>query len=200
MIMQPIILASASAIRLALLRNAGVSLTAESASIDESAVKLAFRAQDGSAEACAMELAHIKAKHVSLRHPAALVIGADQMLDCGGLWYDKPQTLDQARTHLRTLRGKHHRLVTAVIVLCAGEQRWRTVVTATLSMRALSDGFIEDYLSQIGDAAFATPGAYQLEERGAQLFDRVEGDFFTILGLPLLPLLGFLRGQGVLAT
>jgi septum formation protein len=200
MIMQPIILASASAIRLALLQNAGVSLTAESAFIDESAIKLAFRTENGSAEACAMELAHIKAKHVSLRHPAALVIGADQMLDCGGLWYDKPQTLDQARSHLRTLRGKHHRLVTAVIVLRGGERLWHAVVTATLTMRTLSDGFIEDYLSQIGDAVFATPGVYQLEERGAQLFDRVEGDFFAILGLPLLPLLGFLRGQGVLTT
>jgi septum formation protein len=195
-----IILASASAIRLALLQNAGVSVMAESADIDESAIKRAFYDQNGSAEACAMELALVKARYISQRHPAALVIGADQMLDCGGLWYDKPQSLDQARTHLQALRGKHHRLVTAVTVVRGGERLWHTVVTATLAMRVLSDDFIEDYLRQIGDAAFATPGAYQLEGLGAQLFDRVEGDFFTILGLPLLPLLGFLRGQGVLAT
>lgn len=198
--MRPIILASASPIRLALLENAGVSVTVEAADIDESVLKSAIRAQCGTAEVCAVELALFKAKPISLRHPAVLVIGADQMLDCDGHWYDKPQTLDQAWGHLRALSGKSHRLVTAASVVCNGEQLWHTVTTATLSMRALSDGFIAEYLDQIGDAALATPGAYQLEGRGAQLFERVEGDFFTVLGLPLLPLLGFLRGQGVLAA
>jgi septum formation protein len=198
--MQPLILASASPIRLALLKNAGAPAAAESAAIDESALKLAFRAQRASVEACAVELARLKAMQISTRHPESLVIGADQILDCDGVWYDKPETIAQARAHLRALRGKSHRLVTAAIVLRGGERLWHTVATATLTMRALSDCFIEDYLTLIEEAALASPGAYQLEGPGAQLFERIEGDFFTVLGLPLLPLLGFLRGQGVLAV
>jgi septum formation protein len=198
--MQPLILASASPIRLALLKNAGAPAAAEPAAIDESALKLAFRAQRASVEACAVELARLKAMQISTRHPASLVIGADQILDCDGVWYDKPETIAQARAHLRALRGKSHRLVTAAIVLRGGERLWHAVATATPTMRALSDCFIEDYLTLIEEAALASPGAYQLEGLGAQLFERIEGDFFTVLGLPLLPLLGFLRGQGVLAV
>jgi septum formation protein len=197
--MQPMFLASASPIRFALLKNAGVPVVAEPAGIDECSLKQAFRAQRASVEACAVELARLKAAQISTRHPAALVIGADQILDCDGDWYDKPRTIAEARTHLQGLRGKSHRLVTAAIVLRGGERFWHTVTTATLTVRALSDRFIEDYLAQVGDAALASPGAYQVEGQGVQLFERIEGDFFTVLGLPLLPLLGFLRGQGVLA-
>jgi septum formation protein len=196
----PVILASASRIRLDLLERAGVPVIAEAAAIDESAIKATFRAERASAEACAEGLALLKARRISTRHPAALVIGADQILDCNGVWFDKPDDVARARAHLQALRGRTHRLVTAAIVLRGGERLWHTVAIANLTMRPLTDGFIDEYLTRIGDSAFTAVGAYQLESLGAQLFDRAEGDFFTILGLPLLPLLGFLRAQGVIQT
>jgi septum formation protein len=120
------------------------------------------------------------------------------MLDCNGIWFDKPADLDQARAHLQALSGKSHRLVTAAIAVHGSARLWHTITAAKLTMRRLSDGFIDGYLERVGPAALSSVGAYQLEGLGAQLFERVEGDFFTVLGLPLLPLLGFLRGQGVI--
>jgi septum formation protein len=196
----PVILASASRIRLDLLERAGVPVVAEAAAIDEAAIKATFRAEGASPEACAEGLALLKARRISARHPASLVIGADQILDCNGIWFDKPDDLDQARAHLQALRGKSHRLVTAAIILRGGERLWHTVAIASLTMRPLTDGFIDDYLKRLGESALTTVGAYQLEGLGAQLFERVEGDFFTILGLPLLPILGFLREQGAIQT
>jgi septum formation protein len=194
----PVILASASRIRLELLERAGVAATAEAAAVDEAEIKVAFQAEQASTEACAQALAALKARRISERHPEALVIGADQMLDCDGVWFDKPADLDEARTHLQVLRGKTHRLVTAAVVMHGGNQLWHVISPARLTMRPFSDAFLEDYLRQAGEAVLGSVGAYQLEGLGAQLFDRVDGDFFTVLGLPLLPLLGFLRGHGVI--
>jgi septum formation protein len=200
MMPSPVVLASASRTRSDLLERAGVPVVAEAAAIDEAAVKATFQAEGASAEACAEGLALLKARRISTRHPTSLVIGADQILDCNGVWFDKPADLVQARAHLDALRGKSHRLVTAAIVLRGSERLWHTVAIASLTMRPLTDGFIEEYLKRIGDSALTSVGAYQLEGLGAQLFERVEGDFFTVLGLPLLPLLGFLRGQSVIQT
>jgi septum formation protein len=196
----PVILASASRTRLELLERAGVMVTAEPATVDEAELKVALQAEGASAEACAEALAELKAMRISARHAAALVIGADQMLECNGIWFDKPPDLDHARAHLQALSGKSHRLVTAAVAVRGSERLWHTISAAKLTMRRLSDGFIDDYLQRIGPAALSSVGAYQLEGLGAQLFERVEGDFFTVLGLPLLPLLGFLRGQGVIGA
>ncbi len=194
----PVILASGSRIRLELLDRAGVTVTAEPAAVDEDEIKRAFQAEGASTQACAQALAALKAGRVSQRHPDALVIGADTMLDCDGVWFDKPIDLDQARAHLQVLRGKTHRLVTAAVVMQGGAQLWHSVSQTKLTMRAFSDDFLDDYLQQVGSAVLSSVGAYHLEGLGAQLFSQVEGDFFTVLGLPLLPVLDFLRGHGVI--
>ena len=195
---QPIILASGSKMRLALLQQAGLSVDTIVPSVDEQEMKASFQAEKAPAEACAEALAELKAMRVSARHPGVLVIGADQMLDCNGVWFDKPADQAHARAHLQALRGKTHRLVTAAVVALNGSRIWHTIDTATLTMRPFTDGFLDDYLDQVGPAVLSSVGAYHLEGRGAQLFSRIEGDFFTILGLPLLPLLGFLRDHGAL--
>lgn len=195
---EAVILASGSATRLTLLRQAGLTVDAIAPSVDEQEMKAAFQAEKAPAEACAEALAELKAVRISQRHPGALVIGADQMLDCNGVWFDKPADEDHARAHLQALRGKAHRLVTAAVVARNGSRIWHTIDTAKLTMRPFSDAFLDDYLRRTGPAVLGSVGAYHLEGLGAQLFARVEGDFFTILGLPLLPLLGFLRDHGVL--
>ncbi len=195
-----LVLASASRTRLDMLRRAGIPVVADAAHIDEAAVKEAFAAERGTAAACAETLAELKARKIAARYPGALVIGADQMLELDGTWLDKPPDLDQARRQLRSLAGKRHRLVSAVVVVRDGERLWHALDAAELVVRPLSDEFIDRYLTAIGDGALSSIGSYQLEGLGAQLFDRVEGDFFTILGLPLLPLLRFLRQQGAIAA
>jgi septum formation protein len=195
-----VILASGSQTRLRLLEQAGIPVEAEAAPIDERELRAAFQAQAMAVEACAEGLAELKAMRVAARRPGAFVIGADQMLDCNGVWFEKPADLDHARAHLQALRGKTHRLVTAVVVVQDGQCLWHIVDTAHLTMRPFSDAFLDDYLRRFGTAALSSVGAYHLEGLGAQLFERVDGDFFSVLGLPLLPLLGFLRGHGVIST
>lgn len=177
--MPDIILASASRIRRELLERAGVTVRVEAAAIDEAA---------------------LKAMRISARHPDSLVIGADQMLDCDGVWFDKPGDLAEARAQLLALGGRTHRLVTAATIMRGSARLWHTVEVAQLTMRRFTAAFVEAYLGEAGDAVLHSVGAYQLEALGAQLFERIEGDFFTILGLPLLPVLGFLREQGVIRT
>ena len=193
-----LVLASASRTRLALLQNAGLNVVADPAAIDEAAVKAEMRAQGVGIEMVAIELATRKAQAVAARHSESLVIGADQMLETAGRWLDKPADRAAAARQLADLSHRSHRLVAAAVVVEAGREVWRTANTVVMHMRELSPTFIDHYLDRVGDAALASVGAYQLEGLGAQLITRVEGDYFTILGLPLLPLLGFLRQHGVI--
>ncbi len=195
-----LILASASPARAAVLRQAGLVALSEPAQVDESEIKAALRAEGAGTREVAETLAEMKAQKVSRRRPGAFVIGADQMLECEGVWFDKPADLAEAAGHLRSLSGKTHRLVSAVCVVLDGARLWHHTAEAQLTMRPLSEDFIAAYLAAVGPAAVTSVGAYQLEGVGAQLFARVEGDFFTILGVPLLPLMDFLRHHGVIAT
>jgi len=192
-----LILASASTARAQILRNAGLALRIDPAVIDEAEVKAAFRAEGATAAACATALAEAKAERVSRRHPGALVIGADQLLVAGNAWFDKPASRDEAREQLAALRGRTHELVSAICVARDGAILWHETDTPRLHMREFSNAFLERYLDAAGDAVFACVGAYRLEDIGAHLFSKIDGDFFSILGLPLLPLLEFLRGHGV---
>lgn len=194
--MPRLILASASSVRRKLLTQAGVDFDVVAADLDEDAIKNRFRNNGASVDEAALALAEEKARTIGARHPEALVIGADQVLDLDGKWFDKPQDRAGAADHLHAFSGKSHHLVTAAVVVARGSVAWRRVERARLRVRDLDSAFIESYLDAIGDDALASVGAYQLEGRGAQLFETVEGDFFTILGLPLLPLLAFLRQRG----
>lgn len=193
-----VVLASGSRFRAAMLEAVGVHVTVDAPTVDEAAVKASMRAQNADAEEAAEALATMKAQRISARWPATLVIGADQMLECDGTWFDKPVDQAEARRTLQRLRGRAHDLVTAVCVVRDGLILWHHVARARLTMRAFSEAFLDSYLGRIGDAACDSVGAYQLEGLGAQLFSRIEGDHFTIVGLPLLPLLDFLRGHGVI--
>lgn len=196
----PLVLASASRSRRLLLDNAGLAVAHEAARIDEAEVKTALAADGADAGQVAETLAELKAQRVARRHPGCLVIGADQMLECNGVWFDKPADLAQAAAHLRALGGRSHELVCAACVVRDGVRLWHHTARARLTMRPLGEAFIAAYLAALGEAALDSVGAYQLEGLGAQLFSRVEGDHFTILGLPLLPLLDFLRNHKVVPT
>jgi len=193
-----IVLASASATRRQMLERAGVAFVVDTAPVDEAAVKQAMAIETGNPARVAETLAELKATRVAARHPGRLVIGADQMLDCDGVWFDKPADAAAARQQLATLRGKTHRLSSAVAAVRDGRCVWRHAEAATLTMRHFSDAFLDQYLARAGDAVLGSVGAYQLEGLGSQLFLTVEGDHFTVLGLPLLPLLDFLRENGEL--
>jgi septum formation protein len=195
--MAQVVLASKSAARRAVLDGAGVAYEATVAGVDEDAVKAGLLAEGASVRDIADALAELKAIKVSRGRPE-LVIGADQTLELEGRLYDKAETLGEARDRLKALRGKPHRLHSAVVVAKAGNPIWREVVTATLTMRDFSDDFLEDYLAAEGEQALGSVGCYRLEGPGAQLFSKIEGDYFAILGLPLLGLLDLLRRHGVL--
>lgn len=190
-----LILASGSAARQHMLRQAGVKFSTIPADIDEAALKRGF---SGSPAQLALALAAAKAAMVAKSHAPALVIGADQLLVCGETYFSKPENLGQVATQLRALSGQTHTLITAVSVLQGEQTLWSHVAEARLTMRELSEDFIANYLAAEGEAVLGCVGAYRLEGLGAQLFDHIEGDFFTILGLNLLPLLGFLRGHGAI--
>jgi septum formation protein len=194
----PVILASQSQARRKMLADAGVAVETYPARVDEEEIKLALRAEGATVEDAAIKLAEAKARRVADKFPGAIVIGCDQMLDCNGVWFDKPIDRAHAAAHLRAFSGKTHRLVSAAVAYRNMVRVWHKVDDAKLTVRILTDDFIETYLDAIGDAAMSSVGAYQLEGRGAQLFTHVDGDFFTVLGMPLLPLLGFLRANGVL--
>lgn len=195
---RPIILASASEARLALLRNAGLSVDAIPAGVDEESAKHSLQAEKADPSDAAVFLAEMKATKISGRHPDALVIGADQILTCGAVWFDKAPDRDHLRAHLTALRGKTHRLHSGACVAVAGSRIWGHVETADLTMRAFTDEFLAAYLDSEGETALQCVGGYRLEGPGAQLFEKIQGDYFTILGLTLTPLLGFLRQNGAL--
>lgn len=194
----PPILASQSSSRLLLLKNAGLVAEAIPADIDERGIQQASGLADPSAVAAL--LAREKAAHVSERHPGRLVIGADQTLALGARLFSKPGGRDAAAAHLRALAGQTHALHSAVAVMRDGVVQFEHVSTARMSMRPLGDAAIAAYLDAAGAAVTQSVGAYQLEGPGVHLFERIEGDHFTILGLPLLPLLGYFRSAGLLAV
>lgn len=186
----PLILASQSTSRRNLLESAGVSFMSVSSDVDEYAIK---QKHTGSVESLCLKLSQAKAEAVSLLYPYSYVLGADQVLDCNGQIFDKPNSLSDARTHLSELRGHKHRLVNGLVIVKGSKVQWSYSAFATLIMREFSDAFLDDYLKQIDDNLLSSVGGYQLESRGSQLFEHIEGDYFTILGLPLLPLLAYLR-------
>lgn len=190
-----IILASSSVTRARMLNNAGVEHQCDPSHINEAAVKASWH---GRPEALARELARTKALTVSARHPDALVIGADQVLALGVNVVDKPTTVEDVRDQLLRLRGREHRLISAVAVAHGPDINWDLVDTAHMHMRSFSDAFVDDYIARVGPLVLGSAGGYHLENLGAQLFDRVEGDFFTVLGLPLIALLNYLRLHGAI--
>ncbi len=192
-----VILASASKSRANLLRAAGVAYEIVPADVDEDAVKATLRREGASVQKCAETLAEYKAVKVSQQRPTNLVIGADQMLECEGVWFDKPRDLEGAKSHLVRLRGKVHTLPTSVAVALNGAVIWHHNAAPRMTVRDFSDAFLDAYLADVGEAVTSSVGAYHLEGRGAQLFTKIDGDFFTILGLPLLELLTFLREHQV---
>ncbi|WP_149540400.1 Maf family protein [Siccirubricoccus phaeus] len=193
-----LVLASQSSARRAVLAAAGLVFTAEAAAVDEAAIKEGCRAEGIPAEDAAMLLAEAKAERIARRRPEALVLGADQMLVCDGAWFDKPADLAAARAQLLTLRGKPHVLVTALVAWRDGRRIWQHLARPRLAMRDFSEAFLDAYLAAEGEAVLGSVGAYRLEGLGPHLFRTVEGEHSAILGLPLLPLLGFLRQHGVL--
>ncbi len=198
----PLVLASASAARRAVLEGAGLRFLAEAAAVDEAAIKASAAAEGLTAEATAMLLSDAKARRIATRRPEALVIGADQMLvleaEAGGRWFDKPPDLAAARAQLLALRGRPHRLVTAMVAWRDGQRIWQHLAQPRLVMRDFSEPFLDAYLALEGERLLGSVGAYRLEGPGVLLFRSVEGEHSAILGLPLIPLLGFLRDHGVL--
>jgi septum formation protein len=192
-----LILASASPSRRQMLLSAGLDFEIVPSGVDEDEVKLSLSAERASAQDIATTLAEMKAVRVSTRRPGVLVIGADSTLACEGKLYDKPPTPAAAREQLKALRGRTHELVSAVAVAKNGARLWHTTETGRLTMRPFSEAFLDAYLARAGEAVCASVGAYQLEGLGAHLFSRIDGDYFTVLGMPLLPLLVFLAEHGI---
>jgi septum formation protein len=195
-----VVLASVSETRRRLLEAAGIAALVDPSDVDEDAVKMHAREADMGPDATALALAAAKASAVSQRHARALVIGADQILVCGTRVFDKAASAEQAEETLRFLRGRTHRLISAVTLACDGAIVWRHTENAWLTMRPFSDAFLARYLEEAGDEVLASVGAYRIESRGIQLFSQIAGNHFTILGLPLLPLLKVLRSEGALVS
>lgn len=193
-----IVLASTSAIRMQVLSAAGVPFEAIPAGVDETTIKDSLLAEGVGPRDIADALAEAKAVKVSRRRPG-LVIGADQTLDFEGRLFDKAETMDEARARLTEMRGKSHKLHCGMVVARDGQPIWREVVTTTLRMRPFSDHYLEGYLERNCPAILSSVGCYQLEGEGVQLFDKIEGDYFAILGLSLIPLLDFLRRHEAVA-
>jgi septum formation protein len=196
--LRPIILASKSRSRAAVLAAAGVAFEAVGSDVDEAAAKEELLARGASPRQIAKALAALKAEAVSRARPEALVIGADQTLDLDGALVDRAATLEEGCARLQALRGRRHILHAALVLAEAGRIVWRWIESPALSLRDVSDSFLASYVRRNREAVLGSVGGYHLEGEGAQLFERVEGDYFAILGLPLLPLLAELRRRGAL--
>ena len=194
----PVVLGSGSPFRRQLLESAGIDFTVVRPEIDERAVEQATQDSGTTPADLAQILAEAKAMDVSERAPGALVIGSDQTLSLGERVLHKPADMEEARRRLLELSGRTHELNSAVALVRDGETLFRHVETARLTMRSLDPGFIGRHLSRVGDVALSSVGAYQIEGEGIQLFERIDGDHFTIVGLPLLPLLAELRRHGAI--
>ncbi len=195
-----IVLASGSRTRAQLMRNAGIEVEVVPSTVDERFVEAPLLKSGATPADIAAILAEAKAVEVSGRKPGALVIGADQVLGFGEKRFTKAASMEEARDKLLLLSGRTHELNSGVVVAQDGKVIWRHMSTAYLTMRKLSPEFIGHYMAEAGDVILSSVGCYQLEGPGIQLFEKIEGDYFTILGLPLLPLLGYLRDKGELES
>ncbi|MBN9487308.1 MAG: Maf family protein [Alphaproteobacteria bacterium] len=192
-----LILASSSPSRRQLLSNAGLTFEVQPPGVDEEEAKRSLLSGRTAPQGIAEKLAEMKAMRISAKHPEAMVVGGDSTLACQGRLFDKPPSMEAARKQLLALRGQTHELFSCVVVARGGTRLWHWNERARLTMRPFNEAFLDAYLARAGDAVLGSVGAYQLEGLGAHLFSRVDGDYFTILGLPLLPLLSFLAGHGI---
>ena len=180
-----------------MLRSAGVPFDTVVARVDEETIKATMLAEGAKPRDVADTLAEMKARRVAQKYPEALVLGADQVLVSGGVLFDKPTSIAKAREQLIALRGNTHELLSAAVIYEDGTPVWRHIGRAQLMMRPFSDVFLENYIRSQSEELFTTVGGYKLEKEGSQLFTRVQGDYFSVLGLPLLEILGFLRTRGI---
>lgn len=194
----PIVLASGSEIRRQLLTRADVSFTVDPVRVDEETIRAAMQADGASPREIADALADAKAARASARHPEAFVIGCDQVLDFNGTLLSKPDSPEQVRAQLDALNGHRHHLLSAVVIYHGGQPQWRHIGRARMRMRQMGTRYLDDYVARNWNSIRTSVGGYKLEEEGARLFDRVEGDYFTILGLPLLEILGYLTQREVI--
>lgn len=195
-----LILASGSEIRAQLLRNAGVAVDIVPARIDEEAIRAALEAEAATPRDVADTLAELKAQRIAAKHPDALVIGCDQVLAFGQNILSKPETPEIALAQLKSLRGQKHQLLSAAVIYGEGKPLWRHVGVVRLHMRDASDAYLADYVARNWNSIRHSVGAYKLEEEGVRLFTRIEGDYFNVLGLPLLELLSYLTLRGTLPS
>jgi len=191
-----IVLASGSAIRGQMLSNAGIAFEAIVPRVDEEMIKIALQAEKATPRDIADALAETKARKIGGKHPDKLVIGCDQVLDFDGQILSKPQTPDEAKEQLKALRGKRHSLLSAVVVYHELEPLWRHVDQVRLYMRDISDSYLNEYVERNWPSLQSSVGGYKLEEEGVRLFSRIEGDYFTILGLPLIEMINYLTASG----
>ncbi len=198
--MTPLLLASQSAIRLTLLRNAGVTVEPHPARIDEDSLRAALTAEGATPRDIADALAEAKALKLAQRHPQALILGCDQILALGPRIFAKPKSRAEARQHLADLNGQVHQLLSALVLYHKGEPIWRHFGIARLTMRDNSDDYLDAYLDRTWTEIAHSVGCYQLEAEGIRLFSVIEGDYFSILGLPLLPLLNYLSLRGFIPS
>lgn len=195
-----IILASGSSIRADLLRQVRLGFEVQVPRVDEDAIKAALLAEKASPRDIADTLAEMKARKIADKFPEAYVIGCDQVLDAGGQMLSKPETPEAAKEQLRGLAGQRHMLLSAAVIYFGGEPIWRHVGVVRLRMRPLSDAFIAEYVARNWDSVRHAVGAYKLEEEGALLFSNIEGDYFNVLGMPLIEMMNYLVLRGVIRT
>ena len=194
----PLILASGSEIRAQLLEKANVGYETVKPRVDEDMIKRSLQAEGATPRDVAEALAESKARKVSLKRPEALVLGCDQVLDFQGAIFSKPDSMEDARNQLLLLRGQRHMLLSAAVIYQGGEPLWRYVGVVRLFMRQFSNAFLEDYLARNFDSIQHSVGGYKLEEEGVRLFEKIDGDYFTVLGMPLVEILSYLTTRGEL--